>query len=161
MEQPGPAWYVLSWDLPAILIMYCRRTPQSHDGRRIPWVRYTSGVHDHAQHLVRMPYFIRSSAADSPSTIVRAMTQDTDIYPEPEKYKPERFECMAPRKAETMDPRNMVFGFGRRCARTLYLHNSSSDKIVQSVPRAALRRRECLPRRRGHDRDSRHTQSAG
>ncbi|KAH9936920.1 cytochrome P450 [Amylocystis lapponica] len=43
-----------------------------------------------------------------------AMTQDTNIYPEPDRFCPERFEAMDPHTAEQADPRNMIFGFGRR-----------------------------------------------
>lgn len=41
--------------------------------------------------------------------LVRGMTRDASMYPEPEVFRPERFLDVA-----TVDPRNMVFGFGRR-----------------------------------------------
>ena len=40
---------------------------------------------------------------------VRAMTQDPDVYPEPHIFRPERFL-----DGEYADPREAVFGFGRR-----------------------------------------------
>ncbi|KAI8992754.1 cytochrome P450 [Trametes punicea] len=42
------------------------------------------------------------------------MTNDPEIYPEPEKFDPERYVGMSPEEAERTDPRNVVFGFGRR-----------------------------------------------
>ncbi|KAI0640925.1 cytochrome P450 [Trametes meyenii] len=38
------------------------------------------------------------------------MTQDPDVYPEPEKFNPERYLD----QGEKSDPRDVVFGFGRR-----------------------------------------------
>ncbi|KAF9812881.1 hypothetical protein IEO21_05932 [Rhodonia placenta] len=42
------------------------------------------------------------------------MTRNDSFYPEPEMFRPERFEQMDRYTAEARDPRNMVFGFGRR-----------------------------------------------
>jgi len=43
-----------------------------------------------------------------------AMTRDTDLYSDPEEFRPERWADMDRNTAESLDPRNMVFGFGRR-----------------------------------------------
>ncbi|PCH42868.1 cytochrome P450 [Wolfiporia cocos MD-104 SS10] len=43
-----------------------------------------------------------------------AMTQNPDCYEDPQHFYPERFLNMDRQKAEFSDPRNMVFGFGRR-----------------------------------------------
>ena len=42
----------------------------------------------------------------------RAMTRDVTKYDDPDTFCPERFEGQ--KGADTMDPRNYVFGFGRR-----------------------------------------------
>ena len=42
------------------------------------------------------------------------MTRDTDIFPDPEVFSPERFVKMDPSVAKLHDPMNLVFGFGRR-----------------------------------------------
>ncbi|KAI0632668.1 cytochrome P450 [Trametes polyzona] len=42
------------------------------------------------------------------------MTQDPDVYPEPERFYPERYLNMSPEELERTDPRDVVFGFGRR-----------------------------------------------
>ena len=43
--------------------------------------------------------------------IFRGMLYDENQYPEPTKFEPERF---LHRSADTTDPRNIVFGYGRR-----------------------------------------------
>lgn len=45
----------------------------------------------------------------------RAMAHDEDIYDEPEKFRPERFLQANAGGKPVDDPRNIVFGFGRRC----------------------------------------------
>ncbi|PCH38616.1 cytochrome P450 [Wolfiporia cocos MD-104 SS10] len=43
-----------------------------------------------------------------------AMSQKEDIYPDPQEFRPERFMAMGASEMETADPRNYIFGFGRR-----------------------------------------------
>ncbi|KAI0632690.1 cytochrome P450 [Trametes polyzona] len=42
------------------------------------------------------------------------MTQDPAVYPEPQRFRPERWLEMDPHTADLANPRRMVFGFGRR-----------------------------------------------
>ncbi|KAI0742389.1 cytochrome P450 [Daedaleopsis nitida] len=42
------------------------------------------------------------------------MTQDPDVYPDPQLFNPDRFMGLSAADAERTDPRNLVFGFGRR-----------------------------------------------
>ncbi|PCH39690.1 cytochrome P450 [Wolfiporia cocos MD-104 SS10] len=42
------------------------------------------------------------------------MARDPTIYTDPKTFRPERFMEMDPEEAELKDPRQFVFGFGRR-----------------------------------------------
>ena len=42
------------------------------------------------------------------------MAHDPSHYPNPDEFYPERFEKMDKATADLLDPRNYVFGFGRR-----------------------------------------------
>ena len=43
------------------------------------------------------------------------MTRDGEVYPDPESFKPERFIKNGTLNKDIRDPRDIVFGFGRRC----------------------------------------------
>jgi len=51
-------------------------------------------------------------------TIVTAniwsMTRNEKVYPDPETFRPERFDKISSASDELSNPRNLVFGFGRR-----------------------------------------------
>ena len=43
------------------------------------------------------------------------MTQDTSLYgSDPDKFRPERFADLSPDEAKRIDPKNIIFGYGRR-----------------------------------------------
>lgn len=42
------------------------------------------------------------------------MSRNQAVYPDPERFYPERFQEMDSETLSLHDPRNMVFGFGRR-----------------------------------------------
>ena len=45
----------------------------------------------------------------------RSMTRNEEIYPEANSFKPERFIKNGVLNKEIRDPREFIFGFGRRC----------------------------------------------
>jgi hypothetical protein len=69
-----------------------------------------------------------------------AMTRDPEVYGlDPDTFRPERF--LAPVDAETrrrMDPRSLVFGFGRRYAFPLFflLHSNRYSRSGPETSRA-------------------------
>jgi hypothetical protein len=65
------------------------------------------------------------------------MTHNTDLFPDPAEFRPERF--MGPNKVEGSfaDPLQLVFGFGRRYVSSLtgaYQLRNSSKRAVQDMP---------------------------
>ena len=56
----------------------------------------------------------KSQIAAADFAIYRSMLRDESIYPDASTFKPERFMEADPEKKKLMDPRNYVFGFGRR-----------------------------------------------
>ena len=55
-----------------------------------------------------------NSLRDALTDYSRLLTVDADLYPNPESFHPERFVGVSAEKAELLDPRNIVFGYGRR-----------------------------------------------
>jgi len=56
---------------------------------------------------------------------VWGMLRDPQMYPDPERFLPERYEGLDKSQLEAIDPRNMVFGFGRRrCPGEMFVERS-------------------------------------
>ncbi|KAA1466823.1 cytochrome P450 [Dentipellis sp. KUC8613] len=62
-----------------------------------------------------------------------AMTRDEDIYMDPHRFFPERFWNQDPETAEATDPKNLVFGFGRRECPGKFFGDSNVWLITASV----------------------------
>ena len=63
--------------------------------------------------FVYFPLFVRDTS-HSCSRRSRWMTQNPEVYSKPENFDPDRYLRMSTDESERMDPRNIVFGFGRR-----------------------------------------------
>ncbi|OSX58605.1 hypothetical protein POSPLADRAFT_1060503 [Postia placenta MAD-698-R-SB12] len=72
-----------------------------------------------------------------------AMTRDPALYPDPEVFRPERFEEMDAETAGARDPRKYTFGFGRRICPGRYLADSSIWLVTASILATMNIRREC------------------
>ncbi|KAH9948695.1 cytochrome P450 monooxygenase [Amylocystis lapponica] len=59
-------------------------------------------------------YDIPAGSTVLPNIWYVAMSRDEEFYPDPETFRPERFAELDGSLSELKDPRNMVFGFGRR-----------------------------------------------
>ncbi|TFK84485.1 cytochrome P450 [Polyporus arcularius HHB13444] len=101
------------------------RLPDFEDREQLPYLecvlkevfRWNAPVplgvpHAVSHHDVYRGYDIPEGAMVIPN--IWWMTQDPDVYPEPARFDPDRFLHMSAEEAEHTDPRNVVFGFGRR-----------------------------------------------
>ena len=64
----------------------------------------------------------------------RAMLHNFEDYPEPEKFKPERFIKDGKINSEIRDPLTIAFGFGRRYVSPLLPIHQVRPSSLQSVP---------------------------
>ncbi|OBZ67809.1 O-methylsterigmatocystin oxidoreductase [Grifola frondosa] len=62
-----------------------------------------------------------------------AFTRDTDVYEEPERFNPDRFIKDGRLDPNMKDPRNLIFGFGRRICPGRHLADASLFINVASV----------------------------
>lgn len=65
------------------------------------------------------------------------MLHDPETYPNPEKFVPERYEGLSREELERVDPRGIVFGFGRRYvssfATPYFLHSTHVEPLPTST----------------------------
>ncbi len=54
------------------------------------------------------------------SVACRSITRDPTMYPNPEKFDPERYLKDGKPNPDVTDPTTIAFGFGRRSARYLF-----------------------------------------
>lgn len=53
------------------------------------------------------------------------MLHDAEVYPDPMSFNPERFANLSKEESKAVDPRNFMFGFGRRiCVGALFADNA-------------------------------------
>ncbi|KAJ7639239.1 cytochrome P450 [Roridomyces roridus] len=117
--------------------------PRSTDRSRLPFVealilevfrKYTIGPlgfpHAAAEDDVHNGYFIPKD------TIILANTwlffRDPKIYSDPEAFRPERF-IETPTHAKEMDPREIVFGYGRRVCPGSHLANMTAWLVCAAI----------------------------
>ncbi|CCM02057.1 uncharacterized protein FIBRA_04133 [Fibroporia radiculosa] len=63
----------------------------------------------------------------------KAMTHNSDIYPSPDRFDPERYIGLNPEDAERLDPRKMAFGFGRRICPGRFLGDSTAILVAATM----------------------------
>lgn len=72
-----------------------------------------------------------------------AMSRDPGLYPDPEVFRPERFEEMDAETASARDPRKYTFGFGRRICPGRYLADTSIWLVAANILATMNIRRAC------------------
>jgi hypothetical protein len=76
------------------------------------------------------------------------MTRDEQMYPEAGLFSPERFMNQNGKEADQTDPRDFVFGFGRRQVLQLLigpfsLIPTATHPFLENVQERSLRTRTC------------------
>ncbi|KZT03181.1 cytochrome P450 [Laetiporus sulphureus 93-53] len=71
-----------------------------------------------------------------------AMTRDADVYPDPEVFNPDRFREFTDDTEDALDPRTIVFGFGRRICPGRLLADSNAWLVAANLVATMDIRRE-------------------
>ena len=61
------------------------------------------------------------------------MTQDPAVYPEPAHFDPDRYLRMSAEEAEHTDPRDVIFGFGRRLVLSPQHNHQCTHAVTTTV----------------------------
>ena len=67
---------------------------------------------------------LKRTGVFGPLTLLRSMLRDEEVYPDPNTFNPDRFIKDGVLNREIRDPRDIVFGFGRRFVYFLSLHDA-------------------------------------
>lgn len=90
-------------------------SPPKYERRRLSRLRNPGRIDDYTECVVRALRSISLEVdMETHSVHRRGMLHDPQVYPEPGKFSPERFEGLDKARADETDPRHLVFGFGRR-----------------------------------------------
>jgi hypothetical protein len=73
---------------------------------------------------------LNTSTVSGKLTLLRSMLRDEEVYPNPNIFNPDRFIKDGVLNREIRDPRDIVFGFGRRSVYFLSLHDACDLLIL-------------------------------
>ncbi|KAJ7157103.1 cytochrome P450 [Mycena filopes] len=117
--------------------------PKLHDRSRLPYLEavlleilrsYPAGPiglpHVVTEDDVHQGYFIPKGAVIIPNNWL--FFRDGSTYPSPETFSPERF-IETPTHAKERDPRDILFGYGRRSCPGVHLANASTWIVFASI----------------------------
>lgn len=78
--------------------------------------------------------FSIAELALTPALHARGMLHDPQVYPDPERFSPERFEGSNKTRVDDVDPSDLVFGFGRRSVCAYFILTSMAHKCIRQCP---------------------------
>ena len=102
-------------------LVACSHPTQGFCRRQLSGLPYPQELHRHRERVVRLLCLHAFVVINKADHVRRAMTHDPEVYPDPDEFLPSRFaapmEGGLVQEPPAPDPRDVVFGFGRRaCA---------------------------------------------
>lgn len=139
---PTGILYSLPYMNSSTWLAICRCTACCFWGRHMLWILYSKGCYYYSECMVWGIYFRIIWTSDL-TPYSRLFTHNPKVYPDPWKFKPERFLSENGHVPE-LDPHTIAFGFGRRYA-TVFLWVSLSlvSPLTNSLQQNLSRQRTC------------------
>ncbi len=91
----------------------------------IEWLRHTQRIHRDTKPLVSM---VITPSLQYPTSYSRSIFRDPDIFPDPERFDPQRW--LTPDGTIRSDIKNYNFGFGRRVCPAMHVANRYAPVLV-------------------------------
>ncbi|EED83484.1 predicted protein, partial [Postia placenta Mad-698-R] len=106
-------------------VVGAERLPELYDRKQLPYLdcvllevyRWNPPIPLGAPHALTQDDIYKGYFLPKGSSVISniwAISRDPSIYPDPDAFRPERFEEMDAEKVKACDPKRYIFGFGRR-----------------------------------------------
>ncbi|KAF9805379.1 hypothetical protein IEO21_09066 [Rhodonia placenta] len=106
-------------------VVGAERLPELYDRKQLPYLdcvllevyRWNTPIPLGAPHALTQDDIYKGYFLPKGSSVISniwAISRDPSIYPDPDAFRPERFEEMNAEKVKACDPKRYIFGFGRR-----------------------------------------------
>ena len=102
----------------------CRSSAQAAAGRHLQGISFGERLRGPRQHLVSSSALFGVSCCVSnliSSWLIRSILHDDNVYPDPDKFDPDRFLKNGKLNPDILDPESVGFGFGRRICPGKYM----------------------------------------
>ncbi|EED83479.1 predicted protein, partial [Postia placenta Mad-698-R] len=105
-------------------VVGAERLPELYDRKQLPYLdcvllevyRWNPPIPLGAPHALTQDDIYKGYFLLKGSSVISniwAISRDPSIYPDPDAFRPERFEEMDAEKVKACDPKRYIFGFGR------------------------------------------------